>query len=253
MGERSRYEPGTFCWVGLATSDPAAARDFYVSVFGWDAEGGGEFTVLRSGGKEVAVVYRQTDEARAADVTPHWTSYISVEDADATAVRARELGAGQPREPFDVGDAGRVATLRDPVGAIVSLWQPGTRAGAELVNDPGAWCWNELATTDVERARSFYGDLLGWEFETSPGGYATIFNAGVRNGGIRPQGERERGNPASWIPYFTVASTDAAWEAAESAGGRALLPPTAFGDERIAVLSDPQGAVFVLFEGHTDP
>jgi predicted enzyme related to lactoylglutathione lyase len=38
MGERTRYEPGTFCWVGLATSNPAAARAFYTSLFGWDAD-----------------------------------------------------------------------------------------------------------------------------------------------------------------------------------------------------------------------
>src|SRR5215470_17530474 len=38
MGERTRYTPGTFCWAGLATSDPAAAVAFYTHVFGWEAE-----------------------------------------------------------------------------------------------------------------------------------------------------------------------------------------------------------------------
>ena len=38
MGERTSYAPGTFCWVGLATSDPAAAERFYMGLFGWDAE-----------------------------------------------------------------------------------------------------------------------------------------------------------------------------------------------------------------------
>jgi predicted enzyme related to lactoylglutathione lyase len=250
---RTRYEPGVFCAVGLAASDRAAATAFYTELFGWEAEDRGAYTSLRRDGAEVAVLYLQTDEARAEQVTPHWTSYISVVDADATAERARELGATQLRETFDVGAVGRIATLRDPVGAIVSLWQPGSSAGAELVNDPGAWCWNELSTTDVERARSFYGDLLGWEFETSPSGYATIVCAGGRNGGIRPQSERELGNPASWIPYFTVESADETCRAAEGLGAGALLPATAFGDERIGVLADPQGAVFVVFQGDTDP
>ena len=188
MGERTDYEHGTFCWVGLATSDVAAAKAFYTGLFGWvteDLSAGhvGTFTTLRHHGKEVAILYMQQPEARAAGAPPHWTSYISVEDADATAGRAKELGGAVVfRAPFDVLDAGRVAAIRDPTGAIVSLWQPRSRIGATLVNDVGAWCWNELATADVERAKSFFGELLGWDYETDDRGYVPIRNAG-RGGG----------------------------------------------------------------------
>lgn len=82
------------------------------------------------------------------------------------------------REPFDVLDAGRVAAIRDPTGAIVALWQPASRIGAALVNDVGAPCWNELVTPDVERAKSFFGELLGWRYETAASGYTIIENAG---------------------------------------------------------------------------
>jgi uncharacterized protein len=125
MGERTHYEPGTFCWVGLATSDPAAAEGFYTSLFGWEAEelsagGAGTYTMLRRAAHDVAILYRQQPEARAAGAPPHWTSYISVEDADATAARAAELGgAAVFREPFDVLDAGRVAAIGDPTGATL--------------------------------------------------------------------------------------------------------------------------------------
>jgi predicted enzyme related to lactoylglutathione lyase len=239
-----------FCWIDLATSDPAAATAFYTSLFDWQAEalsaGDGEFTLLRRGGKEVAVIYRQTADAVATKVTSHWTSYISVADAAETSARARELGAMLSRETSDVADVGRVATLRDPVGAVVSLWEPRARQGAGLVKDADTWCWNELATRDVERAKSFYADLLGWEFQADPSGYATIVNAGRRNGSIRPQTERERDHPAGWIPYFTVASVEAASRTAEQLGGRALMPPTSVGDELMAVISDPQDAVFAV-------
>ena len=146
MGERTHYEPGTFCWVGLATSDPAAAEQFYTGLFGWEAEqlsggGAGRYTMLRRSAHDVATLYRQQPEARAAAAPPHWTSYISVVDADATAARAPELGgAAVFREPFDVLDAGRVAAISDPAGAVVSLWQPRSRIGATLVNDVGALC-----------------------------------------------------------------------------------------------------------------
>jgi uncharacterized protein len=259
MGGRTRYEPGTFCWVGLATSDPAGAKAFYTSLFGWEGEdlSGGEsgtYTILRQGGQDVAILYRQTEEARAADAPPHWTSYISVEDADATATQAGELGgAAVFRDPFDVLDAGRVAAIRDPTGAIVSLWQPRSRIGATLVNDAGALCWNELATTDVERAGSFFGELLGWEYETDESGYTMIRNAGSLNGGIREQTEHERGLEPNWLPYFTAESADDAARQAEQAGGRMLVPTTDISCGRIAVMADPQGAAFALFEGKTDP
>jgi len=258
MGERTGYAPGTFCWVGLATSDPAGAQAFYTSLFGWQAEDlpagvAGTFTMLRQDGKDVAILYRQMPEARAAGAPPHWTSFISVEDAGATAARAGELGgAAVFREPFDVLDAGRVAAIRDPTGAIVSLWQPRSRIGATLVNDVGALCWNELTTTDVEPAKRFFGELLGWEYKTDEGGYVSISNAGGLNGGMREQTEQERGMPPNWLPYFTVEDADAAARKAEQVGGRKLLPTTSIHIGRFAVVADPQGAAFAVFEGQTD-
>jgi predicted enzyme related to lactoylglutathione lyase len=249
MGERTHYEPGDFCWVGLATSDPTAAGDFYTSQFGWEVDDAGSgFALLRLDVMTVAILYRQTAEARAAGAPPHWTSFVSVEDADASAARAGELGgAAVFREPFDVLDEGRVAAIRDPTGAMLSLWQPLSRAGAALVNEIGAWSWNELATNDVDGARSFYAELLGWEYETAEAGYAVVINAGHRNGGIREQGESERGMPPAWVPYFTVPSVDDAARRAEKAGGRMLVARG-----RQAVIADPQGASFCVFEGEVD-
>jgi predicted enzyme related to lactoylglutathione lyase len=258
MGERTRYDPGTFCWVGLATSDVAAAKAFYGSLFGWQAEDleagvAGAYTTLRHGGEEVAILYRQQPQARAAGAPPHWTSYISVEDADATVARAKELGgAAVFRAAFDVLDAGRVAAIRDPTGAIVSLWQARSRIGATLVNDSGALCWNELATSDVERAKSFFGELLGWEYETDESGYVSVKNAGSLNGGMREQTEQERHVPPTWLPYFTVDSADESARQAVQLGGRGLLPTAEWPRGRYAVIADPQGAAFAVFEGETD-
>jgi predicted enzyme related to lactoylglutathione lyase len=259
MGERTHYPPGTFCLVGLAAADPASAASFYTRLFGWDSEErsageAGTFTILRRGGRDVAVLYRQTPQARAAGASPHWTSYISVEDADATAARADELGgAAVFRESFDVLDAGRVAAIRDPTGGIVSLWQPRSLIGAAVVNDVGAWCWNELRTTDVERAKAFFGELLSWEYETDRSGYVSIKNAGGLNGGIRGQTESERGTPSEWLPYFTVESVGDLARQAERAGARSLQPTTVTDSARLAVIEDPQGAGFAAFEGETDP
>jgi predicted enzyme related to lactoylglutathione lyase len=259
MGERTHYEPGTFCWVGLATSDPAAAERFYTSLLGWEAKElsrgeAGTYTMLRRSAHDVAILYRQQPEARAAGAPPHWTSYISVVDADATAARAGELGgAAVFREPFDVLDAGRVAAISDPTGAIVSLWQPRSRIGATLVNEVGTLCWNELATTDVERAKLFFGELFGWDYETDDRGYVSITNAGRRNGGIRGQTGDERGIPPNWLPYFKVEDADAAARQAEQRGGRRQRPMSDIGIGRFASIADPQGAEFAVVQGDTEP
>lgn len=259
MSKRTRYDPGTFCWVGLATADVAAAKAFYESLFGWEAEdlpagAAGVFTMLRHGGEDVAILYRQQPEARAAGAPPHWTSYISVEDADATAPRAEELGgAAVFRAPFAVLDAGRVAAIRDPTAAIVSLWQPRSRIGATLVNDTGALCWNELLTTDVELAKSFFGELLGWEYETDESGYVSVRNAGRLNAGMREHASHERRVTPAWLPYFTVESVDATARRVAELGGRRLAPTTEGRLGRWAVIADPQGAAFAVFEGQTDP
>jgi len=259
MGERTSYAPGTFCWAGLAAADPPGAQRFYAELFGWEVgvlPGGaaGSYAVLRRHGLGVAILYEQMPEARAAGAAPHWTSFISVADADATAARADELGgAAVFREPFDVLDAGRVAAISDPTGAIVSLWQPRARIGAELVNDVGALCWNELATSDVGRATAFYGALLGWEHATDAGGYTTIANAGRANGGVRELSARERGAAPHWLPWFTVDDVDAMARRAGSAGGSRLTATTRTRAGRAAVLADTQGAAFAVFEGETEP
>jgi predicted enzyme related to lactoylglutathione lyase len=258
MGHRTRYEPGTFCWVGLATSDPADATGFYTSLFGWQAQdlpagAAGTFTLLYHHGREVAILYRQTPEARAAGAPPHWTSYISVDDVDATAARAGELGgAAVFREPLDVLDAGRVVAIRDPTGAIVSLWQPRSRIGATLVNDVGAFCWNELVTDDVERACSFFAELLGWSYEVRDSGYIAIRNGDGLNGGMRGQLEHELGARPGWVPYFTVRSAEEFARQAERLGGRVLLPALHVRSGRVAAIADRQGAAFAVFQGRTD-
>jgi predicted enzyme related to lactoylglutathione lyase len=247
---------GAFCWVGLATSDPAAAQDFYTQLFDWEgavltAGPAGTFTILRRAGEDAAILYRQTAQARAAAARPHWTTYISVEDAEATAARADDLGGAQVfRAPFDVVDAGRVAAIRDPTGAILSLWQPRARIGATVVNEVGALCWNELATTDVARVKSFFGELVGWSYQTDPAGYTTITNAGRATGGIREQAMDQRDGTPAWLPYFEVKGSEVAARRALQLGARGAAPSTDSPLGRLAVITDPQGAEFAVLEPH---
>lgn len=254
MGERDSYVPGTFCWADLGTTDAAAAQEFYTQLFDWDAEPlpageGGVYVMFRKNGRDVAALY-EMGESERNQLSAHWSSYVSVDDVEAIAGRAGELEAAVIAEPFDVMDSGRMAVLRDPTGAHVHLWQPGRHVGAGRVNEAGCMVWNELATPDVERASGFYQELLGWNAEGDATGYATIRLGDGINGGMRPLRD---GEPPNWLLYFSIPSLDEAIMHVREGGGEVLAGPVDATVGRIAVVRDPQGAMFALYEGDVDP
>jgi predicted enzyme related to lactoylglutathione lyase len=110
----------------------------------------------------------------------------------------------------------------------------------------GQVVWHDLMTTDVERAKSFYGELLGWEFEVwKPGelDYTTITANGQQPGGIVTL-DPAAGTPSHWVGYVLVDDVDAVAERATQAGGTVQVAPTDIPEVgRYAVLADPEGAV----------
>lgn len=254
MGERTSHTAGTFSWTDLATTDPAGARDFYTSLFGWDAEDipipeGGVYTMLLRNGKRVAAV-NQGQEGQP----PAWNSYVTVDGADAAAAAAEENGGTLAAEPFDVMDAGRMAVIQDPTGAFFSVWEPGDSIGAELVNEPGALTLNQLNTSDPERAQEFYTGLFGWRFETMAEGdepYWGIYKGDRVNGGMMPL-PPDQGMPPHWLVYFGSESVDDDAGRIGELGGTVMLAPMPIPGGRILVAQDPQGAVFALFSGRFD-
>jgi predicted enzyme related to lactoylglutathione lyase len=176
-------------------------------------------------------------------VPPCWSVYVSVEDADATLATATSKGAFVVAGPMDVFDAGRMAVLRDPVGSFISIWQPGEHIGAELVNEAGTFTWNELATTDLPAARSFYSAVFGWGVDAGHGGDdAAIFTVdGNVTCGAHTAGE---GEFPAWSVWFAVDDCDSSTAKASELGASTLMPPNDMDFGRGAVLSDPHGAVF---------
>lgn len=258
MGERTSYAPGTFSWVDLSTPDVDGAKAFYSGLFGWQALDlpVGEnsiYSMQQIGGRNVAAIGPQPEAQRQAGVPPIWQSYVSVESADAAAARAAELGGTVHAGPFDVMEAGRMAVIQDPQGAFFMVWEPRENIGAGLVNAPGAFSWNELATPDIEGARSFYGGLFGWTFEEMPGPqpYVVIKNGGANNGGIRPL--EPAGMPPNWTVYFAVEDIDAGLARVRELGGNVFMGPMDIAMAKIGVVQDPQGAVFVLYAGELEP
>ena len=258
MGERTKYGPGTFSWVDLATPDPDAAIRFYGELFGWQADEvpvgeGGFYAMCRLNGSDVAAIGKQPDEQRETGIPPHWNNYVTVESVDASATRAAELGGTVVAPPFDVLDAGRMASIQDPTGAFLNLWEARASIGATRVNEPGCLTWNDLNTNDPDAAREFYEALFGWTFEKVPSDevdYWVIRNGDRSNGGMMRA--REEGMPPFWLPYFAVESVDDATDKAAAGGGGKFAGPIEVPAGRASVLHDHTRAAFAVFEGEFD-
>ena len=120
--------PGAPCWFELLTPNPERAREFYTQLFAWDIHPGheGNYLHISAGGRESGGILPLS---AAGDDTPcHWAPYFLVDDCDTTATRAREMGAQWCMEPTTLPGVGRLATVKDPQGAVFSFIQPAVPA-----------------------------------------------------------------------------------------------------------------------------
>jgi predicted enzyme related to lactoylglutathione lyase len=118
-------EPGALSWNELTTRNPAEAKAFYGSVFGWtaldhDMGEGATYTEWQVDGTTVAGMMPMVGDMWPADLPNHWMVYFAVDDTDAAAARAAELGGVVMVEPFDI-QQGRIAVLNDPAGTAFSV------------------------------------------------------------------------------------------------------------------------------------
>jgi uncharacterized protein len=260
MSERSEYAPGEFCWVDLSTTDVDGALSFYGELLGVEAqpapgdpEETGGYGFLMKNGKMVAGYGPTQQEGQPS----FWSSYIKVEDADATAEKVKEAGGQVEAGPFDLpNESGRMAVLQDPTGAFVSINQQQNHPGAQLVNEPGAWTWNNLLTRDIDGAKSFYGNVFGWTAAQPEGAPDYIWNWQVDGqrweeglaGLMRIGTDMPPDAPPYWQVYLMVDGVDEAVEKTNAAGGSLIFGPIDIPIARMATVFDPQGASVSLLE-----
>lgn len=274
MLERDGYIAGVPCWVDTSQPDPEAATRFYGGVFGWQfenvmpADSPQPYFVGRIGNGDVAAVSKIAEGAPPMAV---WNTYIWVDSADEAAAKIWESGGDVLSEPFDVGDAGRMAVCADPEGAMFCLWQAGNHKGSVIVNEPGSVNFNTLTVRDMERAKKFYGAVFGWEalsFGPNGGmwmlpGYTEFLersDPGLRERNAElgaPEGFADvvaafttiRADqpevPARWGVTFAVADADATAARAAELGARIDVAPFDAPWVRQTIITDPQGATFV--------
>ncbi|MBI1803798.1 MAG: VOC family protein [Ignavibacteriae bacterium] len=247
------HKPGSFCWVDLATTDAVAAKKFYMHLFGWTGDdnpigNGIIYTILKSGGKDIGALYNMDKQLQGTPA--QWKCYVAVSNVDEIAKKVEPLGGKLTSQPFDVFDAGRMAWIFDPTGAKLALWQAKKHAGASVINEPGAMCWNELGTNDGPSATKFYSQLFGWGTKALPVSppYTVFSNAGTDIGGMYLLAGPMEGIPPHWLPYFQVHDCDATVSKAMSMGGKTIVPPMDIPVGRFAYVQDPHGAVFAVIK-----
>jgi uncharacterized protein len=267
MSERDEYIPGVPCWVDASYKDPESVLPFYRGLFGWKfipaSETPGErfFIATIHGGSTAGIGELPADHAPV----PAWNTYIAVTSADEAVAKVQAAGGEVLAPPFDVVDAGRMAILTDPQGAVFCVWQAGRTKGARVVNEHGAVNFNTLHTTNLDAAKKFYGEVFGWttlslagaEFWTLPGygDYLETIVPGMRKGAaemgaagfedvvavLEPLKDNEQPH---WHVTFAVNDADAAAAEAAKLGGNVLVAPHDAPYVRLTVLTDPEGTSF---------
>src|SRR3954471_7657685 len=161
MTDKTSYQPGEPTWIDLGTPDMDASIAFYGALFGWTAEVGppefGGYANLSKDGRKVAGLM----PLMSPEQPPVWSTYLRVDDADATAKLVQDNGGTTIAPPMDVADLGRMAVFIDPSGAAIGIWQAGTHTGAETIDSEGTFAWAELSTRDQAAALPFYEAVFG--------------------------------------------------------------------------------------------
>lgn len=242
---------GRIAWTELVTPDPARAVAFYTALLGWSAReqdmGMDEpYRLLHHDGldRDTAGVMRSPP-----DTPPHWATYLTVDDVDASLARLQELGGQALTEAMSVPGVGRFAVVADPAGAVFSLFRGEDPVDPSVVETPPdrTFCWAQLMVKDVDAAAAFYADLLGWTVERMPGGIAVFSDAHAARASAMPM-PAELDAPAHWLNYIAAHDIDGVTARVEELGGSVMKEPTDMpGMGRFSVLVDPTGAAVALW------
>lgn len=253
----SSVTQGTPIWVDLQSTDAAEAAAFYRALFGWDlsepTEQTGGYWLASVGGVPVCAIGSLPQALAENGAMPTWTTYLSVDDADAAAAAIPEAGGRVLLPPGEPRSGVRLLIATDATRAIVGLWQNSGAHTPWLRNEPGAVDWFELMSDDVDAAVDFYQAVLGASvshMKLGASDYPMLNSAGGEFAGVTTPDVA--GLPSHWRVYFAVTDLTESVELVKKLGGRVLSKPaSAEGVGSWAAVADPHGAVFSLLQAES--
>jgi hypothetical protein len=256
MPERTSYPEGAPCWADLLAPDQDSAKRFYSAVLGWEFQDMGaelgHYTMCLANGKPVAALMPPSPEM--AGMPPEWNVYLATADVGAALAKAESAGGKVALKAHPIPGAGTMAFVVDPSGASFGLWQAAGHIGSQLWAEPGAMCWNQLATTGGTEVDAFYRAVFGYAGQEQIGDGSAFDYTVWRAAGV-PEGEPAEvagcwkvpaeqlpGGRPSWDSYFTVPDVDAAARTVADGGGKVVHGPEDSPYGRMCAILDPSGA-----------
>ena len=245
---------GRFVWYDLQTSDPAGAIEFYTKLFGWGTApfdtgpNSPPYTMWTINGSPMGGVMKEPG------VPPNWLAYVATPNVDGTAADVTRLGGRLIVPPMDIPTVGRFTVFMDDQGPALAAFTgfdnvPG-HEGEPNVTEFG---WHELATGDYELAFKFYHTLFGWDRGPAApmgepyGNYQMFARNGVQLGGMYNKPEAMP-SPFHWVHYVFVKDVDQIASRVPTLGGKVIYGPTDVPNgPRLAMFTDPQGAMFAVY------
>ena len=255
---------GSFIWYELMTTDADGAAAFYAAVVGWNIVGEALSDpasmdyrhIVRVDGGNTGGLLQLTAHMTQGGARPCWAGYLMVADVD-RAIAEITADGGHALMPKTTIDVGSFAMVTDPQGVPFYVMSPIAGAGHEGQKSdaydrwkPGHVSWNELYTSDVEAAKSFYAKYFDFQFKDpmpmgDMGDYWFIDHGGEQIGAMMQKPPHVPFN--GWNYYIRVAGIDAAKASVEANGGKVLHGPMEVpGGDWILNGIDPQGAMFAL-------
>lgn len=247
---------GKVVWRDLLTNTPEESQRFYGHLFGWEFEkqgldigigGSGGYTLIRHNGRLIGGIV-DTDALGRDENVSQWITTISVTDIDAAVGRVADAGGIVMAEPTSIGSRGQMAIVEDATGAVFAMIQTSEGDPPDHEPDYDGWLWDELWTSNVDKATEFYRSVIGFQHtdhDVDDGSYRVLKMDDTPRAGILAnpfEGERP-----VWVNYLRVKDPSAVTARVEDLGGRILVEAQerSIGGE-VAVIAGPSGAGVAL-------
>ena len=254
------HHVGKVIFEELVTPDLAASKLFYAGMFGWSFRdfqaGGTHYTAASLDGRPVAGLV-QKDTPADGHRHPAWLTFVAVRDVDATRETAVRNGAKVLLEPRNIPDRGREAVFADPQGAVFAVLASSSGDPADELAEPGEWIWSSLFTRDPDADAGFYQTLLDYEvFDLPSSGsesHLMMASENYARASANMLPTSAVGAHPHWINYVRVDDVAKMVDKAVALGAHVMVGtrPDRHGGH-VAIVADPQGAVFGMLEWTTN-
>lgn len=247
-----------FVWHDLNTKDLEGSKKFYGEIFNWKIEGTDYLHI--SAGTQMIGGMRQMGPNEPMPTS--WLSYITVDDVAACVSNITAAGGKVHMPATTLPNVGTFAVAADPSGGVFAPWKS-ARAEEDVETIKPAsdftFSWDELMTTDPDKAIPFYTKVFGWQpqaMDMGPAGtYTLLQRPGVKNhkGEQASAGGVIKSPPdvphSFWLAYVQVDNADAVTDRAKRLGATVLVAPTDIPHVgRFSVWMDPQQATIAIIQ-----